>query len=80
LHLPAFDVGCGPGIVFAEAAGGDNYPEILSRANSRNILASVVSAYIAGESPLSLPGEPLEPKIEGRIVCQGAGCPAPAAR
>jgi 2',3'-cyclic-nucleotide 2'-phosphodiesterase (5'-nucleotidase family) len=62
------------------ASGGDNYPEILSRANTRDILASVVSAYIAGESPLSLPGEPLEPKIEDRIVCQGEGCPVPAAR
>ena len=59
------------------ASGGDNYPETLSRANTRDILASVVSAYIAGESPLSLPGEPLEPKIEGRIVCEGEGCPAP---
>ena len=60
------------------ASGGDNYPAILSRANTRDLLASVVSAYIAGESPLSLPGEPLAPKIEGRIVCEGEGCPAPA--
>jgi 2',3'-cyclic-nucleotide 2'-phosphodiesterase (5'-nucleotidase family) len=61
------------------ASGGDNYPAILSRAATRDILASVVSAYVAGESPLSLPGEPLAPKIEGRIVCEGEGCPAPAA-
>jgi hypothetical protein len=60
------------------ASGGDNYPQILSRADTRDLLASVVSAYIAGESPLSLPGEPLEPKIEGRTVCEGEGCPAPA--
>ena len=60
------------------ASGGDNYPAILSRANTRDLLASVVSAYIAGESPLSLPAEPLEPEIEGRIVCEGEGCPAPA--
>jgi 2',3'-cyclic-nucleotide 2'-phosphodiesterase (5'-nucleotidase family) len=60
------------------ASGGDNYPQILSRADTRDLLASVVSAYIAGESPLSLPGEPLESKIEGRIVCEGEGCPAPA--
>jgi 2',3'-cyclic-nucleotide 2'-phosphodiesterase (5'-nucleotidase family) len=60
------------------ASGGDNYPEILSRANTRDLLASVVSAYVAGESPLSLPGEPLAPRIEGRIVCEGEGCPAPS--
>jgi 2',3'-cyclic-nucleotide 2'-phosphodiesterase (5'-nucleotidase family) len=60
------------------ASGGDNYPSILNRASTRDILASVVSAYVAGESPLSLPGEPLAPKIEGRIVCEGEGCPAPA--
>ena len=60
------------------ASGGDNYPNILSRADTRDILASVVSAYVAGESPLSLPGEPLDPQIEGRIVCEGEGCPAPA--
>ena len=60
------------------ASGGDNYPAILSRADTRDLLASVVSAYVAGESPLSLPGEPLDPKIEGRIVCEGEGCPAPA--
>jgi 2',3'-cyclic-nucleotide 2'-phosphodiesterase (5'-nucleotidase family) len=60
------------------ASGGDNYPAILSHAATRDILASVVSAYVAGESPLSLPGEPLDPTIEGRIVCEGEGCPAPA--
>jgi 2',3'-cyclic-nucleotide 2'-phosphodiesterase (5'-nucleotidase family) len=60
------------------ASGGDDYPAILSRADTRDLLASVVSAYIAGESPLSLPGEPLAPKVEGRIVCEGEGCPAPA--
>jgi 2',3'-cyclic-nucleotide 2'-phosphodiesterase (5'-nucleotidase family) len=60
------------------ASGGDNYPPIISRANTRNLLASVVSAYVAGESPLSLPGEPLDPAIEGRIVCDGEVCPAPA--
>ena len=60
------------------ASGGDNYPAIISRANTRDLLASVVAAYVAGESPLSLPGEPLDPKIEGRIVCEGEACPAPA--
>jgi 2',3'-cyclic-nucleotide 2'-phosphodiesterase (5'-nucleotidase family) len=60
------------------AAGGDGYPDLLSRADSRDILAAVVAAFIAGESPLSLPGEPLDPAIEGRIVCEGEGCPVPA--
>src|SRR5215207_4601595 len=60
------------------ASGGDNYPSILNRASTRDILASVVSAYVAGESPLSLPGESLAPKIEVRIVCEGESCPAPA--
>ncbi len=60
------------------ASGGDDYPDILARTDSRDILASVVSSYIAGESPLSLPGEPLDPVIQGRIVCEGEGCPAPA--
>jgi hypothetical protein len=54
------------------ASGGDNYPPILSRAATRDILASVVSSYAAGESPLSLPGEPLDPKIEGLDrLCRG---------
>jgi 2',3'-cyclic-nucleotide 2'-phosphodiesterase (5'-nucleotidase family) len=60
------------------ASGGDGYPELLSRANSREILADVVAAYVAGESStLDLPGEPIDPRIEGRIVCEGEGCPAP---
>jgi 2',3'-cyclic-nucleotide 2'-phosphodiesterase (5'-nucleotidase family) len=60
------------------ASGGDGYPDVLSRADSRNILASVIAAYIAGDSPLTLPGEPIDPRIEGRIVCEGEGCPVPA--
>ena len=50
------------------ASGGDAYPVLLPRANSREILAAVVTAYIAGNSALSLPGEPLTPQIEGRIT------------
>ena len=60
------------------ASGGDDYPNILARTDSRDILAAVVSAYIAGEASVSLPGEPIDPEIEGRIVCEGEGCPAPA--
>ncbi len=59
------------------ASGGDGYPELLSRADSREILADVVASYVAGQSPLALPGEPLDPAIEGRIVCEGEGCPVP---
>ena len=61
------------------ASGGDGYPNLIARADSRDILASVVSAYIAGESPLSPSGEPIAPEIEGRIVCEGEGCPVPTA-
>ncbi len=61
------------------ASGGDGYPDLLARADSRDILASVVAGYIVGESPLALPGEPIDPRIEGRIVCEGDGCPVPAA-
>jgi 2',3'-cyclic-nucleotide 2'-phosphodiesterase (5'-nucleotidase family) len=60
------------------AAGGDGYPDVLSRADTRNILADVVAAYVAGDSPLALPGEPLDPALEGRIACEGEGCPAPS--
>ncbi len=59
------------------ASGGDGYPDLLSRANSRDVLASVVASYIAAESPLTLPGAPLDPAIEGRITCAGEGCPSP---
>jgi 2',3'-cyclic-nucleotide 2'-phosphodiesterase (5'-nucleotidase family) len=59
------------------ASGGDGYPDVLARTDSRDILASVVAAYIAGESPLQLPGEPLDPQVEGRIDCEGEGCPVP---
>lgn len=57
------------------ASGGDGYPDVLARADTRNILADVVAAYVAGESPLALPGEPLDPSLQGRIVCEGEGCP-----
>lgn len=60
------------------ASGGDGYPELISRADSRDVLAPVVAGYVAGLSPLALPGEALAPAIQGRIVCEGEGCPAPA--
>jgi 2',3'-cyclic-nucleotide 2'-phosphodiesterase (5'-nucleotidase family) len=57
------------------ASGGDGYPDVLARANTRDILASVVAAYVGGKSALALPGEPLAPELQGRIACQGEGCP-----
>ena len=61
------------------ASGGDGYPVLIARANSRDVLAEVVADSIAGQSPLSLPGEALSPELRGRIVCDGEGCPTPAA-
>lgn len=60
------------------ASGGDGYPSLISRANSRDVLAPVVAGYVAGQSPLALPGEALAPELQGRIVCEGEGCPVPA--
>jgi 2',3'-cyclic-nucleotide 2'-phosphodiesterase (5'-nucleotidase family) len=60
------------------ASGGDGYPALISRADSRDVLAPVVAGYVAGLSPLSLPGEALAPEIQGRIVCEGESCPVPA--
>ena len=59
------------------ASGGDGYPVLLGRANTRDILAQVVASYIGGGSTLSLPGEPIAPAIQGRIVCNGEACPVP---
>lgn len=59
------------------ASGGDGYPALISRASSRDVLASVLAAYVAAESPLDLPGAPLDPTIEGRIICEGEACPIP---
>jgi hypothetical protein len=59
------------------ASGGDGYPSLISKASSRDVLAQVVANSIASESPLALPGEALNPAIEGRIVCEGEGCPVP---
>lgn len=54
------------------ASGGDGYPNLVAKATLRDVLAEVVANFIAAESPL-------DPRIEGRIVCAGGGCPAPAA-
>ena len=51
------------------ASGGDGYPNISSRATSRDILDQVTADYIAAATPIS-------PAIQGRITCTTAGAPA----
>lgn len=57
------------------ASGGDGYPNLLSRASSRDVLANVLVDAISETSALALPGEALNPQIQGRITCEGEGCP-----
>jgi 2',3'-cyclic-nucleotide 2'-phosphodiesterase (5'-nucleotidase family) len=59
------------------ASGGDGYPNLFSRASSRDVLANVLVDAISETSALALPGEALNPQIQGRITCEGEGCPAP---
>ena len=56
------------------AAGGDGYPDFSGRVEFRDVMATVVSDYVAVASPLN-------PLNQGRIVCfdanpgSGANCP-----
>jgi 2',3'-cyclic-nucleotide 2'-phosphodiesterase (5'-nucleotidase family) len=50
------------------AAGGDGYPVVISQMTSRNVMDQDLADYVAASSPL-------DPSIEGRITCVGAGCP-----
>lgn len=59
------------------ASGGDGYPPLLARASTRDVLASVLATYIASDSALGVPGAALDPRLQGRIVCEGEGCPTP---
>lgn len=59
------------------ASGGDGYPNLFTRASSRDVLANVLVDAIAETSALALPGEALNPQIQGRITCEGEGCPSP---
>lgn len=53
------------------AAGGDGYPNILSRSTTREVMDQVVSDYIAAPGTLA-------PAIQGRIVCTDSnGATAP---
>jgi 2',3'-cyclic-nucleotide 2'-phosphodiesterase (5'-nucleotidase family) len=53
------------------ASGGDGYPVVASRATTRNIMDADLADYVATNSPLN-------PSIQGRIVCTSSGvvlCP-----
>jgi 2',3'-cyclic-nucleotide 2'-phosphodiesterase (5'-nucleotidase family) len=54
------------------AAGGDGYPNVASRATSRDIMEQVVADHVTANSPLT-------PTIQGRIVCfdPNPGSPPP---
>jgi 2',3'-cyclic-nucleotide 2'-phosphodiesterase (5'-nucleotidase family) len=50
------------------ANGGDGYPNLASRATTRELLDQVTSNYVSANTPIS-------PAIQGRITWTGAGCP-----
>jgi 2',3'-cyclic-nucleotide 2'-phosphodiesterase (5'-nucleotidase family) len=52
------------------ASGGDGYPD-LNRETTREPMDEVLAAYIDALDP-----PPINPTIQGRIRCTGAGCPA----
>jgi 2',3'-cyclic-nucleotide 2'-phosphodiesterase (5'-nucleotidase family) len=49
--------------------GGDSYPDVYSRATTRDIMDQDLADYVAANSPVN-------PSIQGRINCVGAACPA----
>ena len=57
------------------AAGGDGYPNFVSRAATQNIMDQVLADYVTANTPIS-------PSIQGRIKCVdpnpgvGNNCPA----
>jgi 2',3'-cyclic-nucleotide 2'-phosphodiesterase (5'-nucleotidase family)/predicted AlkP superfamily phosphohydrolase/phosphomutase len=69
---PAVDLTVASTYTIAEndfmANGGDGYPNVFSRATTRNLMDQDVADYIAANTPIS-------PSIQGRIQCTGAGCP-----
>ena len=58
-------------------SGGDGYPSVIDRATTRETLAAVVGDYIAGGGAGATPGAELMPELQGRITCEGEGCPTP---
>lgn len=53
------------------AAGGDGYPDISARATTRELMDVVTGDYVADQGTIS-------PAIQGRITCEGEGCPTVA--
>lgn len=51
------------------ANGGDGYPNFVSRMTTQDFMDSVLAAYITSNTPLN-------PAIQGRIVCTTSGTPA----
>lgn len=51
------------------ATGGDGYPNVGSRATTRDLMDQVVADYVAAAGTIT-------PAIQGRITCTGAACPA----
>ena len=56
------------------ASGGDDYPNDIGSASTRELLDQVVAAYVDDNSPIS-------PSIQGRITCVDSlatgNCPVP---
>ncbi|MGH2530990.1 MAG: 5'-nucleotidase C-terminal domain-containing protein [Thermomicrobiales bacterium] len=50
------------------AAGGDGYPDISTKVTNRDVLDQVVADYVEFQGVVS-------PEIQGRITCEGEGCP-----
>lgn len=50
------------------AGGGDGYPVFTPRVTTREIMDQVLADYITAQGTVN-------PAIQGRIVCTGAGCP-----
>ncbi|MGH8928826.1 MAG: 5'-nucleotidase C-terminal domain-containing protein, partial [Acidimicrobiia bacterium] len=51
------------------ASGGDGYPNVFSRATTREIMDEVLADYVTANTPLA-------PSIQGRIVCTTSGATA----
>jgi 2',3'-cyclic-nucleotide 2'-phosphodiesterase (5'-nucleotidase family) len=49
-------------------SGGDGYPNVVAQMTSRNVMDQDLADHVAANSPL-------DPSIQGRIVCVGAACP-----
>ncbi|MGQ0848672.1 MAG: 5'-nucleotidase C-terminal domain-containing protein [Actinomycetota bacterium] len=51
------------------ANGGDGYPNVVTKATTRDIMDQVLADFIVANTPIS-------PAIQGRIVCTTGGAPA----